>query len=207
MTVNMAKELAAHRVVPVITPVDIPSTVALADALAAGGMSCIEITLRADCALDAIRAVKTSVAGLRVAAGTITQPAAMEAALDAGADFLVSPGISVGLLQQAASMDAPLLPGVATASEVMLGLDHGMACFKLFPAHALGGLALLKSLGGPFPQVRFCPTGGLSAGNFRQYLAQPNVVCCGGSWMVTPELVAARRWDEVRALAAAALAA
>jgi 2-dehydro-3-deoxyphosphogluconate aldolase/(4S)-4-hydroxy-2-oxoglutarate aldolase len=117
-----------------------------------------------------------------------------------------SPGATPELLAAAAASRLPFIPGIASASELMQGLAHGFDMFKLFPAEALGGRAMLKSLGGPFPQVRFCPTGGLNPANFRDYLALDNVVCCGGSWMVTEALVAAGRWDEIEALAREAMA-
>ena len=194
-------QLEQFRVLPVITAADVASTVELSRALQRGGMRAIEITLRTDAALDSIRAVKAELPGLQVAAGTVTNGADLERAMNAGCDFYISPGLSDGLLQAATQMGADLLPGVASASDIMRGLDFGLSCFKLFPAVAVGGLALLKSLAGPFPQVRFCPTGGLNADNFREFLALPNVVCCGGSWMVSDELVSAGEWEQIESLA------
>ena len=194
-------QLEAYRVLPVITAADVSSTVELSRALQRGGMKAVEITLRTDAALDSMRAVKAEVPGLQVAAGTVTCAADLERAIAAGCDFYVSPGLSDGLLQAATEAGADLLPGVATASDIMRGLDFGLSCFKLFPAVAVGGLALLKSLAGPFPRVRFCPTGGLNADNFREFLALPNVVCCGGSWMVSDELVSAGEWEQIESLA------
>jgi 2-dehydro-3-deoxyphosphogluconate aldolase / (4S)-4-hydroxy-2-oxoglutarate aldolase len=194
------------RVLPVITARDPASTVELARALHRGGMCAVEITLRTPAALDSIRAVKAEVPALRVAAGTVTTPRELDAALEAGAELALSPGSTPALLAAAVERRVPLVPGVATASEVMQGLDAGLDTFKLFPAATLGGIALLKSLAGPFPQVSFCPTGGLNPDNFRDYLAQPNVVCCGGSWMVTSELVERGAWDTIAALAADAMA-
>lgn len=197
--------LASFCVLPVVTALDVDMTVQLARTLKSGGMKAVEITLRTDAALDAIRAVKESVPGIHVAAGTITNPAELEAALAAGADFCVSPGSTGSLLQAARAMDADFVPGVATASEVMLGLDHGFSAFKLFPAQAAGGMALLKSFAGPFPKVKFCPTGGLTPANFREFLDLPNVICCGGSWMVTEHLVRDGNWNEIEQLAAQAM--
>lgn len=194
------------RVLPVVTAAGVESTVALARALQSGGMAAIEITLRSAAALDSIRAVKAEVPGLRVAAGTVTNPAELERAIDAGASLVLSPGATPALLRAAAEAGVDFVPGVATASEVMRGLDHGFAIFKLFPAEAVGGLAMLKSLAGPFPRARFCPTGGLHPGNFRDYLALPNVICCGGSWMVGSELVDNGKWSEIEALAREAMA-
>ena len=198
--------LQSCRVLPVVTPLDVDSTLHLAAALHRGGMRAVEITLRTPAALDTIRALREQLPQLLVAAGTVTDGEGMRRALEAGAQLLVSPGSTDALLRAAHEYDADLLPGVATASEVMRGMDLGYHCFKLFPAAAAGGLALLKSLAGPFPGARFCPTGGLGPENFRDYLALSNVICCGGSWMVTPELVQNSRWQEIESLAAQAMA-
>lgn len=193
--------LSACRVLPVITATDAKSTVELAQALSRGGMKAVEITLRTPAALDSIRAVAEQVPNMIVAAGTITNPAELHSAVEAGASMAVSPGSTPCLLRAAREANIDFVPGVATASEVMQGLDEGYDCFKLFPAVAAGGLNLLKSLAGPFPDVKFCPTGGLNPSNFRDFLALPNVVCCGGSWMVLADLVANCRWDEIETLA------
>ena len=193
--------LSACGVLPVITATDEDITVALAQALNRGGMKAVEITLRTPAALDCIRAVAEQVPEMIVAAGTVTNLAQLHSAAEAGASMVVSPGATPGLLRAAREARIDFVPGVATASEVMQGLDAGYSCFKLFPAVAVGGLALLKSLAGPFPDVKFCPTGGLSAANFRDYLALPNVVCCGGSWMVAADLVENGRWEEIETLA------
>jgi 2-dehydro-3-deoxyphosphogluconate aldolase/(4S)-4-hydroxy-2-oxoglutarate aldolase len=201
MQADFRQQLAAARVLPVIVPQDIDSTLELVRALQRGGMRIMEITLRSAAALDSIAAVKRALPGVQVAAGTVTTPDEMSAALAAGADFCVSPGLTPALLQHAADTGVQFLPGVASASEVMLGRSFGLDTFKLFPAVPVGGLALLKSLAGPFPDVRFCPTGGLTPDNFRDFLALPNVICCGGSWMVSDALVSNGRWDEIEALA------
>ncbi|MCB1690252.1 MAG: bifunctional 4-hydroxy-2-oxoglutarate aldolase/2-dehydro-3-deoxy-phosphogluconate aldolase [Halioglobus sp.] len=198
--------LAACRVLPVITAIDTKSTVALVEALGRGGMKAVEITLRTPAALESIREVSAQVPDMIVAAGTVTNPDELQRAVEAGASMVVSPGATPRLLRAAREAKIDFLPGIATASEVMQGLDEGYSCFKLFPAVAVGGLNLLKSLAGPFPEVKFCPTGGLSPSNFREFLALPNVVCCGGSWMVTAELVENHRWDDITALARDAMA-
>ena len=203
---NFRESLSHFRVLPVVTPISVDSTVQLAQTLSAAGMGAIEITLRSNSALDAIRAVRAAVPTITVAAGTVCRPADIEAAMKAGAEFLVSPGMTQALLEAAVSVDAPLLPGVASASDVMLGLHHGMDVFKLFPAVAVGGMDLLRSLAGPFPEVLFCPTGGLTQDNFRDFLALPNVVCCGGSWMVASALVRELQWDMIEELARQAMA-
>ena len=198
--------LRSCRVLPVVTAVDTESTVQLARALHRGGMQAIEITLRTDAALDSIRAVQREVPQMLVAAGTVTNPAELDQVLAAGVELVLSPGATPQLLRAAADAGVAFIPGVASASEIMQGLDHGFELFKLFPAQVLGGLAMLKSLGGPFPQVQFCPTGGLNPDNFRDFLALPNVICCGGSWMVAPELVDNDHWNEIEALAQEAMA-
>jgi 2-dehydro-3-deoxyphosphogluconate aldolase/(4S)-4-hydroxy-2-oxoglutarate aldolase len=203
MDLSLLKEC---RVLPVVTPLDENSTVELAGALQRGGMKAIEITLRSAAAMDSIRAVQERVPEILVAAGTVITPQDLEAVQEAGVKLALSPGATPELLAAAAASRLPFIPGIASASELMQGLAHGFDMFKLFPAEALGGRAMLKSLGGPFPQVRFCPTGGLNPANFRDYLALDNVVCCGGSWMVTEALVAAGRWDEIEALAREAMA-
>lgn len=198
--------LSSFRVLPVVTADDADVTVQLARTLRNGGMKAIEITLRTAAALDAIRAVKQQVPEIQVAAGTITNPAELAAAVDAGADFFVSPGSTTQLLQAARRMGVDFVPGVATASEVMMGLDHDFTVFKLFPAMAAGGIPLLNSLAGPYPNVRFCPTGGLTPANFREFLDLPNVICCGGSWMVAEGLVRNGNWSEIERLAGEAMA-
>jgi 2-dehydro-3-deoxyphosphogluconate aldolase/(4S)-4-hydroxy-2-oxoglutarate aldolase len=202
---TIREQLAAYRVLPVITAEDVESTVALSRALLEGGMRAVEITLRTDAALEAIAAVRSALPEMAVAAGTVTNPRALQAAVEAGCDFYVSPGLTEQLLAAAREAEVSLVPGVATPSEIMLGMDYGLDCFKLFPAVPVGGIALLKALAGPFPGLAFCPTGGLSPDNFREFLALPNVVCCGGSWMVAAELVQREDWDTIRQLAAAAM--
>jgi 2-dehydro-3-deoxyphosphogluconate aldolase/(4S)-4-hydroxy-2-oxoglutarate aldolase len=198
---SFAQQLANCRVLPVIVAHDVKSTVRLAQALQNGGMRAVEITLRTPAALDSLREVKSALPGMLVAAGSVTSPEGLERALDVGVDFCVSPGTTDALLRAANEQGMPFLPGVATASEVLLGMEHGYEQFKLFPAGAVGGMQLLNSLAGPFPNARFCPTGGLSRDNFRDYLALPNVVCCGGSWMASDAMVKSGSWDEIEQLA------
>lgn len=197
--------LKQARVLPVIAPLDAPSTVQLCRTLVEAGMGAVEVTLRHPEALEALRAVRRDQPQLCIAAGTVLNPQQAEAAVAAGASFLVSPGLTAALLAAARAHSVPLLPGVATASEVMQGLDAGLDCFKFFPAVPAGGIPLLKALAGPFPEVAFCPTGGLGPDNVEAFLALPNVICCGGSWMVGRQLVEARRWEEIHALARAAM--
>jgi 2-dehydro-3-deoxyphosphogluconate aldolase/(4S)-4-hydroxy-2-oxoglutarate aldolase len=198
--------LASCKVVPVVTALDVVSTVELARALQRGGILAIEITLRTDSALDSIRAVRAEVPELLVAAGTVIDAATLNQAQEAGAELAFSPGTSAELLRAIAEAGMDFVPGVCTASEVMLCISHGYDFLKLYPAELAGGRQLLKSFAGPFPQVRFCPTGGLSPDNFRSYLELPNVVCCGGSWMVASTLVRAGDWGEIERLARSAMA-
>ena len=197
--------LAACRVLPVVTARDVASTVELARALERGGMRAIEITLRTEAALDAIVAVKAEVPGLLVAAGTVNTPADLERVVAAGATLALSPGATDELLQAASAASLDFVPGVATASEVMRAMAYGFEVFKLFPATAVGGMNMLKSLGGPFPGARFCPTGGLNRDNFCDFLALDNVICCGGSWMVASNLVDNGQWQTIEQLAREAM--
>lgn len=202
----LEQQLAAARVLPVVTARDEATTVDLATALLRGGMRVIEITLRTPAALAAIAAVQEAVPGMAVAAGTVNTPADVERVAAAGVKLALSPGATPALLEAAAEAPLDFVPGVASASELMQARSWGFSVFKLFPAEAAGGIALLKALGGPFPEARFCPTGGLTPANFRHYLALDNVICCGGSWMVTTELVENGRWDDIQRLAADAMA-
>jgi 2-dehydro-3-deoxyphosphogluconate aldolase/(4S)-4-hydroxy-2-oxoglutarate aldolase len=202
---TLQEKLRASRVLPVVTARDVDSTVQLALALQRGGMTAIEITLRTPSAMDAIMAVKQEVPGLLVAAGTVNTPAELALVVAAGVELALSPGATSALLRAAADAPLDFVPGVASASEVMNAQAHGFSICKLFPATTLGGEAMLNSLGGPFPEVLFCPTGGLNPSNYRQFLALPNVICCGGSWMVTADLVDNGRWDDVEGLAREAM--
>lgn len=190
-------------VVPVLVIDDLADAVPLAEALVAGGLPVLEVTLRTPVALPAIRAM-AQVPGAIVGAGTVLGPADVAAARQAGAEFAVSPGATPALLAAAKDEALPLLPGAATASEVMALLGGGYTMAKFFPAGAIGGTAALKSLGGPLPQMAFCPTGGIDAGNAADYLALSNVICVGGSWVAPKAAVLARDWAAIQSLAAAA---
>lgn len=178
----------------------------LARALAAGGVRAIEVTLRTACALDAIRAIAAEVPDAVVGAGTLLAPDDFAAALKAGARFGVSPGATPRLLDAAAGIELPYLPGAATATEAMALLERGYRCQKFFPAAAAGGPALLKSLAGPLPSIAFCPTGGITVATAREYLALPNVRCVGGSWLTPKALLDAGDWTKLEALAREAAA-
>ncbi|GGX66952.1 bifunctional 4-hydroxy-2-oxoglutarate aldolase/2-dehydro-3-deoxy-phosphogluconate aldolase [Streptomyces fructofermentans] len=193
--------LGAAPVVPVVVVDDLADAVPLARALVAGGLPAIEVTLRTPVALDAIRAVADAVPDAVVGAGTVISPAQVADSVGAGARFLVSPGWTDGLLDAMKASGVPFLPGVSTTSEVVALLERGVREMKFFPAQAAGGTAYLKSLAGPLPQARFCPTGGIGPAVAPEYLALPNVLCVGGSWMLPPDAVAARDWARVESLA------
>lgn len=188
-------------VIPVLVIDDLNSARPLAEALVAGGLPVLEVTLRTPVALEAIKAM-AQVPGAIVGAGTVLNRQDVEAVKAAGAEFIVSPGATPALVTAAKDADMPLLPGAATASEVMTLLAQGFDMLKFFPAESAGGAGMLKSWAGPLAQMKFCPTGGISPANAAKYLALPNVVCVGGSWVAPAELVSAGRWDEITALAA-----
>jgi 2-dehydro-3-deoxyphosphogluconate aldolase/(4S)-4-hydroxy-2-oxoglutarate aldolase len=170
-------------VIPVLVIDDIAKAKPLAEALVKDGYPVLEVTLRTTCALDAIRQMK-QVEGAIVGAGTVTNPDELAAAIEAGAEFIVSPGLTEKLGHAAIAADIPFLPGIATAGDIMRGLDLGLTHFKFFPAEASGGITALKALGGPFGQCLFCPTGGITEQSANDWLALQNVLCVGGSWVV-----------------------
>ncbi|CAL2063637.1 KHG/KDPG aldolase [Streptomyces murinus] len=200
--VDSVLDLAA--VVPVVVIAEVSDAVPVARALVGGGLRGVEVTLRTPAALEAIRAIAEEVPEAVVGAGTVITPGQVAAAVAAGARFLVSPGWTEGLLAAMRGCGVPFLPGVSTASEVVALLERGVREMKFFPAQAAGGTAYLRSLAGPLPQARFCPTGGIGPGNAAEYLALPNVGCVGGSWMVPADAVAAGDWARIEALARAA---
>jgi 2-dehydro-3-deoxyphosphogluconate aldolase/(4S)-4-hydroxy-2-oxoglutarate aldolase len=191
-------------VVAVVTIEDANAAVPLARALLGGGVHAIEVTLRTPAALDAIRAIAGESPQAAVGAGTVLSAADFVAAAAAGAKFAVSPGATPALIDAADKSPLPWLPGAATASEAMALAERGYNLQKFFPAQAAGGVDCLRSLGGPLPQVRFCPTGGITVHNAPDYLRLPNVVCVGGSWLTPDALVRAGDWEGIAALARAA---
>ncbi len=200
-------ELAAHGpVIPVIVIDDVSVAVPLARALVAGGVRVLEVTLRTAVALRCIEAIVKAVPGAIVGAGTVRTAADARAAKDAGCQFAVSPGYASDVSQACRDVGLPLLPGVATASEVMQASAEGYRFLKFFPASAAGGVAMLKALGGPFPDIMFCPTGGISLETAPQYLGLPNVKVCGGSWLTPADAVGKGDWERITALARAARA-
>lgn len=192
-------------VVPVLAIDEIDDAVPLAEALVGAGLPVLEVTLRTPVALAAIARMR-GVPGAIVGAGTVLTAADLRAVEDAGAAFAISPGATDALYAAARTAAVPLLPGVATASELMRGLEHGWSRFKFFPAEAAGGVAALRGFGGPFAQAKFCPTGGIDAAKAPAYLALPNVLTVGGSWMVPGDALKAKDWHRIAALAAQAAA-
>jgi len=202
---DLAARLAQARIVPVLTIRRLEDAVPLARALIAGGLDMIEVTLRTEAALAAIHAMAAALPEALIGAGTLTRPKEFEAVRAAGAGFAVSPGFTTELARTAAAHpELPYLPGVATASELMAALAAGFTCLKFFPAEAAGGASALRALAGPFPEVRFCPTGGINATNAPVYLALGNVLAVGGSWVAPDDAVAAGDWRRITRLARAA---
>lgn len=193
-------------VVPVVVIDDLDHAVPVARALVEGGLPVIELTLRTPVALDAIAAIAADVPEILVGAGTIVSPGQVKRAVDAGAQFLVSPGSTPTLLSAMAGSGVPFLPGTATVSEALAVLEAGFTEMKFFPAEASGGVPYLRSIASPVPAARFCPTGGITAATAPSYLALPNVGCVGGSWLTPADALAAGDWERVSRLAAEAAA-
>ncbi|WP_373376781.1 bifunctional 4-hydroxy-2-oxoglutarate aldolase/2-dehydro-3-deoxy-phosphogluconate aldolase [Cupriavidus nantongensis] len=200
-TSPLLQRLADVPVIPVLEFHSVEEALHVSEALVTGGLPLLEITLRTPVALEAIRAVAAALPQACVGAGTVLNEEQLHAVRDAGAQFAVSPGLTPTLAAGARGAGISLLPGVATASEAMAALEAGFTFLKFFPAQAAGGVPMLKSLGGPLPQLRFCPTGGIDAALAPSYLALPNVVCVGGSWVVPKDAVAGGDWGRIRALA------
>ena len=198
--------LALSPVVPVVTIHDADRAVPLAQALLEGGIPVVEVTLRTPASLEAIRRIASAVRGMTVLAGTVCSAAQVEAGLQAGAAGLVSPGLTERLASAGEAAGAAWLPGVATASDILLGLEFGLSRFKLFPAKVSGGIEAVRAFAGPFPELRFCPTGGVDPASAIQYLGLPNVACVGGSWVATDAAIAAGDWTAIRAAARTAAA-
>jgi 2-dehydro-3-deoxyphosphogluconate aldolase / (4S)-4-hydroxy-2-oxoglutarate aldolase len=194
-------------VIPVITINRVEDAVPLARALVEGGIRLLEITLRTEAGLAGAGAIIREVPDAIVGIGTVLTPDDMKRTIDIGARFALSPGATAALLDAASTAPIPFLPGIATASELMEAMARGFDTVKFFPATSAGGLAGLKALAGPFPNARFCPTGGITEDNVAEWLAQPNVVAVGGSWLTPPTEIAAGQWDAIRARAARTAAA
>ncbi len=184
-------------IVPVVVIEDIKDAVPLVQSLVEGGIQIIEVTLRSSCALEAIELIAKNVPKMRVGAGTILNPTQLEQAQNRGAEFLISPGLTIKLLEYAKKKDMPLIPGVSSSSEVMQALELGYSALKFFPAEYCGGVKLLNAFNGPFKGVKFCPTGGISADNMHSYLNLENVLCVGGSWLTPKNLIQNKEWDKI----------
>lgn len=193
--------LSAGAVVPVMAIDDIHTAVDLAHALVEGGIPTLEITLRTEHGLKAIEFIAKEVKGAIVGAGTVISAEQLKAVEDAGAVFAISPGLNLPFAQAVTKSKIAVIPGVATPGELMLALEHGIDTCKLFPAEVVGGQAMLKALYGPFPQVKFCPTGGVNLQSAPEYLKLPNVLCVGGSWLTPKDAVANKDWATITRLA------
>ncbi|GAA7033366.1 bifunctional 4-hydroxy-2-oxoglutarate aldolase/2-dehydro-3-deoxy-phosphogluconate aldolase [Helicobacter pylori] len=193
-------------IVPVVVIEDIKDAVPLAQSLIEGGIHIIEVTLRSSCALEAIELIAKNVPKMRVGAGTILNPTQLEQAQNRGAEFLISPGLTIKLLEYAKKKDMPLIPGVSSSSEVMQALELGYSALKFFPAEYCGGVKLLNAFNGPFKGVKFCPTGGISTDNMRSYLNLENVLCVGGSWLTPKNLIQNKEWDKITEICKRSLA-
>ncbi|WQZ25193.1 bifunctional 4-hydroxy-2-oxoglutarate aldolase/2-dehydro-3-deoxy-phosphogluconate aldolase [Helicobacter pylori] len=193
-------------IVPVVVIENIKDAVPLAQSLIEGGIQIIEVTLRSSCALEAIELIAKNVPKMRVGVGTILNPTQLEQAQYRGAEFLISPGLTIKLLEYAKKKDMPLIPGVSSSSEVMQALELGYNALKFFPAEYCGGVKLLNAFNGPFKGVKFCPTGGISADNMHSYLNLENVLCVGGSWLTPKNLIQNKEWDKITEICKRALA-
>ncbi|MCI5163877.1 MAG: keto-hydroxyglutarate-aldolase/keto-deoxy-phosphogluconate aldolase [Candidatus Electrothrix sp. AX5] len=198
--------LKSGPVIPVIVIRNPDHAVPLAQALLAGGVTVLEITLRSDAALEAIRRIRAELPDVLVGAGTVLSGRDLHAVTEVGGHFAISPGLTPNLLAAARQESIPLIPGVASASELMLALEAGLTELKFFPAQAAGGVEMLKSFNSPFPQVTFCPTGGITLQNYKEYLSLKNVACVGGSWLVPADKIEQREWSAITRLAQEAVA-
>ena len=203
---NIEHILSSTPVLPVLVIKQLEHAVPLAQALVAGGITVLEVTLRTPVALDAVNAIASAVPDAIVGVGTLTRPEQFVQASDSGARFAVSPGLTRMLLSASAESELPYLPGVFSPSEAMAARDFGFESLQLVPAEQAGGLGLLKALASPLPDLKFCPTGGVGADSFRDYLALSNVACVGGSWVAPASAIESGNWDEITRLARAATA-
>ena len=200
-TAKLLALLGSQAVIPVLKISEVKHAVPLARALARGGLKVIEVTLRTEAALEAIRLAAAEVPEAKVGAGTILNARQFHEAVTAGSRFIVSPGLTSEVIAAAEDSDAPLLPGAITPSEIMMAAEAGIDFLKFFPAEQAGGVTFLKSLASPFAGIRFCPTGGVTANNAPDYLALSNVACVGGSWVAPDEMVRDGKWEAIEALA------
>jgi len=192
-------------VVPVLVIDNVEDALPIANALLAADIKVLEVTLRTTAALDVIKEIADNLPEAIVGAGTVTNRELLQRSRDAGAKFAISPGLTKDLLKAGNEGDIALIPGISSISELMDGIDYGYDHFKFFPAEASGGVKAIKSIGGPFPQIKFCPTGGINLSNINNYLALNNVACCGGSWLVSDEIIVNKDWQQITRLAKEAL--
>ncbi|OLR49443.1 bifunctional 4-hydroxy-2-oxoglutarate aldolase/2-dehydro-3-deoxy-phosphogluconate aldolase [Helicobacter pylori] len=203
---KIIEALQISPIIPVVVIEDIKDAVPLAQSLVEGGIQIIEVTLRSSCALEAIELIAKNVPKMRVGAGTILNPTQLEQTQNRGAEFLISPGLTIKLLEYAKKKDMPLIPGVSSGSEVMQALELGYNALKFFPAEYCGGVKLLNAFNGPFKGVKFCPTGGISIDSMRSYLNLENVLCVGGSWLTPKNLIQNKEWDKITEICKRSLA-
>lgn len=201
-----AELFAQGPIVPVLVIEQVDDALPIAKALLAAGIKVLEVTLRTPSALEVIKAIATHLPEAIIGAGTVTNAKTLQQAADAGAKFAISPGLTPDLLKAGQQGNIALIPGISSISELMVALDHGYDHLKFFPAEASGGVKAIKSISGPFPDVTFCPTGGINQANITEYLALNNVACCGGSWLVTDDIVKNKDWGKITELAKQALA-
>ena len=202
----MTEQFEQLKIIPVVKLDRVQDAVPLADALVQAGLPCAEVTFRTEAAADAIRTMRAAHPGMLLGAGTVLTTAQADEAMDAGAAFLVSPGLNPRVAEHCLKRGYPILPGVCTPTEVEAALALGLDRLKFFPAQAAGGVAMIKALSAPYTMVRFLPTGGVGPDNLREYLACPSVFACGGSWMVADRLIRDGKFDEIRKLSAQAVA-
>ncbi|UUO22282.1 bifunctional 4-hydroxy-2-oxoglutarate aldolase/2-dehydro-3-deoxy-phosphogluconate aldolase [Colwellia sp. M166] len=193
-------------IVPVLVIKNVEDALPIAEALLAADIKVLEVTLRTPAALDVISIIAKHLPEAVIGAGTVTNRDLLQKSYDAGAKFAISPGLTKDLLQAGKEGNLALIPGISSISELMDGIDSGYDHLKFFPAEASGGVKAIQSIGGPFPDIKFCPTGGINLNNVRDYLALPNVSCCGGSWLVSDEIIKQANWKEITRLAKQALA-
>jgi 2-dehydro-3-deoxyphosphogluconate aldolase/(4S)-4-hydroxy-2-oxoglutarate aldolase len=202
----MPKELfAMGPIVPVLVINKVEDALPIAEALLAANIKVLEVTLRTPAALDVISIIAKELPEAIIGSGTVTNRQQLQQSVDAGAKFAISPGLTKDLLQAGNEGNIALIPGISSISELMDASDFGYDHLKFFPAEASGGVNAIKSIGGPFPDIKFCPTGGINLKNVRDYLALPNVACCGGSWLVPNDVVANKNWSEITKLSHEAL--
>ena len=197
---------AMGSIVPVLVIENVEDALPIAEALLAADVRVLEVTLRTPSALDVIETIAKALPEAVVGAGTVTNRELLQRSSDAGAKFAISPGLTKDLLKAGNEGDIALIPGISSISELMDGIDYGYDHFKFFPAEASGGVKAIQSIGGPFPNIKFCPTGGININNVNNYLALKNVACCGGSWLVSDKIVKEKDWTQITKLATDAIA-